>query len=306
MSRIRSSFAAAALAAILMLLAAHALGDVVIGPLSGTSADGNPVAVSTRLTVTGTLLTITLDNASSVNTSKTSDVLSSMYFDIKSVSGTTVFRPTLSYLSGTGTVYQVLKTGPDTLIGGSNLRATNNGDDTWQYRRMDAAAAPFLGFGIGTVGNNNYSPDNGFTPALVGQISFGIYRASGPNPNVTPGDGNLDGRLLVLNSATFTFGISGSTASGGAFTESDITPNFAFGFGTSPDSIIVVPEPASVVLACCCLVTLGLGARRRQWFTGQANRRMRLPSGSLTTNSRNPSACTAGAVAAAPAATMRA
>jgi len=290
MSRIRSSFVAAVLAAVLMILATHAFGDVVVGPLSGTSAAGNPIGAGARLTISGTLLTITLDNTSSVNTSKTADVLSSMYFDIRSLSGTSVFRPTLSYLSGTGTVYQVFKTGPDTLIGGSNLKAVNDGDNTWQYRSMNATAAPFLGFGIGTVGNNNYAPDNGFTPALVGQISFGIYRASGANPNITPGDGNLDGRLLVLNSAIFRFGISGTTAGGGSFTETDISPDFVFGFGTSPDSIVVVPEPGSLALACCCLVTLGLVAGRRQWLTGQANRRMRLPSGSLTTSSRNPSA----------------
>lgn len=294
LSRIRSSFAVAVLAAILMMLATHALGDVVVGPLSGTSADGNPIAVSAQLAVTGTLLTITLNNVSSVNTSKTSDVLSSMYFDIRSMSGTNVFRPTLSYLSGTGTVYQVFKTGPDTLIGGYNLRGVNDGDNTWQYRSMNAAGAPFLGFGIGTVGNNTYGPNNGFTPAIVDQISFGIYRGNGMNPNIAPTDGNLDGRLLVVNSGTFRFGISGTRAGGGSFTETDIAPEFVFGFGTNPDSVIVVPEPGSVVLVGGCLATLSLAIRRRQWLTGQAKRRIRLPSGSRATSSRNPSACTSG------------
>lgn len=295
MSRIRSSFAAAAVAAVLVLLATHAFGDVFVGPLTGTSADGNPIAVSAQLAVSGTLLTITLNNVSSVNTSKTSDVLSSMYFDIKSMSGTNVFRPTLSYLSGTGTVYQVLKSGPDTLIGGYDLKAVNDGADTWQYRSMNATVAPFLGFGIGTVGNNIYAPSNGFTPAIVGQIGFGIYRGNGMNPNIAPADGNLDGRLLVVNSGTFRFGLSGTTAGGGSFTETDISPEFVFGFGTNPDSVIVVPEPGSLVLVGGCLATLSLAIRRRQWLTGQAKSRMRLPSGSRATSSRKPSACTSGA-----------
>ena len=159
MSRVAASFAMAVLTAILVCLATHAFGDVVVGPLSGTSASGNPVGVTARLSISGTLLTITLDNTSSVDTSKTADVLSSMYFDMRSVSGTNVFRPTLSYLAGTGTVYQVFKNGPDTLIGGADLRAVKDGDNTWQYRSMNAATAPFLGFGIGTVGNNTYAPD---------------------------------------------------------------------------------------------------------------------------------------------------
>ena len=289
-SRIRSSLLFAALVTALTMFAACAFGGIVVGPLSGTSAAGTPVGVTASLVLSGTVLTITLDNTSSVNTTKTADVLSSMYFDIRSVSGTNVFRPMLSYLSGTGTVYQVFASGPDTLIGGYNLKAVNNGDNTWQYRSLDAAAPPFLGFGIGTVGNNNYAPDNGFTPAIVDQISFGIYRASGMNPNITPSDGNLDGRLLVWNTATFRFGVSGTAAGGGSFQETDIAPEFVFGFGTNPDSTIIVPEPGGLFLACGCLATLGLVAGRRQWFVGQAKRRSRLPSGSRITSSRKPSA----------------
>ena len=291
LSRIRSSLLFAAVATALTMLATCAFGDVVIGPLSGTSASGNPVGVSANLVLSGTVLTITLDNTSRVDTKKSADVLSSMYFDITSVSGTNVFRPTLSYLSATGTVYQVFKSGTDTLLGTYDLKATKNGDNTWQYRTMDPAASPFLGFGIGTVGNNNYSPNNGFTPAIVDQINFGIYRASGPSPDITPTDGNLDGRQLVWNRATFQFGVSGTTADGKSFTEANITPEFTFGFGTSPDSTLaLMPEPDGFVLVCSCLATLGLCACRRQWFVGQAKRRSRLPSGSRTTSSRNPSA----------------
>jgi len=46
---------------------------------------------------------------------------------------------------------------------------------------------------------------------------------------------------LVKDSATFVF--SGLTG----FTESDIQPEFAFGLGTAPDSLIT-PEPATMIL----------------------------------------------------------
>ena len=66
-----------------------------------------------------------------------------------------------------------------------------------------------------------------------------------------------DGKLLVKNSATFTFtGVSG-------FTEDDIAERFAFGLGTAPDSFLA-PEPSSVWLAIVGVVGVAALARRCQ------------------------------------------
>jgi hypothetical protein len=59
--------------------------------------------------------------------------------------------------------------------------------------------------------------------------------------------------ILVKDSATFVF--SGLTG----FSESDIVPEFAFGLGTAPDSLIT-PEPATMML----LVMGSLIVRKRK------------------------------------------
>jgi hypothetical protein len=111
--------------------------------------------------------------------------------------------------------------------------AVSVGDNTWQFRTLDAAMSPFLGFGIGTVGNANLAPNN-FQGSIVGGIDYSIY--TGDITTV-----NLDGTLLLSETATYTF--SGLTG----FREADISATFAFGLGTAPDSLLI-PEPTSVLL----------------------------------------------------------
>jgi hypothetical protein len=233
---------------------------------AGTSAAGNPVQFQADMTISGDLLTLDLFNTSPVSSRASADVLTSFYFDILDGSNN---RPTLNYLSGSGNVFLVLNDAPDvayeytpptppsivgTYVEGtnpSNLKAVNTGDYTWQFRTMDPSFAPFEGFGIGTVGNSGLSPNN-FNPLIVDQIDFAIYKDGDISPV-----GNLNGRFLVKDSATFTF--SGLTG----FTEADITPA-TFGLGTGPDSLISVPEPGTMALAATGLVTGGLGLLRRR------------------------------------------
>ena len=115
------------------------------------------------------------------------------------------------------------------------------------FRSMDETADPFLGFGIGTVGNNNLSPNN-FQGNIVDGIDYSIYAGEITTQN-------LDGQLLVKDTATFTF--TGLTD----FEEGDIGSAFAFGLGTKPDSLLV-PEPSIVLLLS--IGVLGVVCRRRK------------------------------------------
>lgn len=230
---------------------------------SGTSAAGNPVQFQAAMTIASGTLTIDLFNTSPVDSSAAADVLSSFYFDIFDGSS----RPTLSYASATGKVWQVISNAPDqpynytppAIAGGtgtytfangmppnpphvdSDLKGVKAGDQTWEFRPMNPLTAPFSGFGIGTVGNSGF-PGNGFNPAIVGNgstmIAFSIYR----DGNIVP-VGNLQNEFLVQNQARFSF------TNLGHFTESHIVPRVVFGMGTNPDSVIAVPEPGGLALA---------------------------------------------------------
>ena len=115
---------------------------------------------------------------------------------------------------------------------------------------------PLGSFWIGTVANNDLSP-NGFTPAVVGPsgndfINFGIYQGGDIDPN-----GVLNNKYLVKNTATFNFtGVSG-------YKETDIRPKAVFGLGTTPESIVVVPEPSTIVIASGAL--LAAWRRKAGW-----------------------------------------
>lgn len=198
---------------------------------SGLSGTGNPISMQATLTIVGDTLTIKLENNSPIASLSPNDILGSYYFDI--VDGANM-RPVLTYQSAIGDVYLTSRTQPDSLqTANANLAAFIPGDNTWQYKGMNPVLASFLGFGIGTVGNSNLSP-NGFNGNIVGGMDYCIYRGEVTTQN-------LDGRLLVKDMATFTFtGVSG-------FSEADISQNFAFGLGTAPDSLLI-PEPVSAAL----------------------------------------------------------
>lgn len=235
----------------------------IVFPVSGTSAQGNPVSFSATLAISGSTLTIQLDNGSPFNSTDAADVLTSFYFDIRS--GTN--RPTLNYTSASGSLFLVRSGTTDlpysytpqtyTQVSGSvsDIRAVNNGDHSWQFRTMNASSAPQLGFGIGTVGNNTFSP-NGFTPSIVGNgptmINFAIYRGGDIDPI-----GVLNNKYLVKNTATFTFtGLTG-------YTEANIVDKVVFGLGTNPDSTLTVslPEPGALALAAVAAVVVAAGRR---------------------------------------------
>jgi hypothetical protein len=229
-----------------ILFAAPAYGTVILSA-SGLSSANVPVDFEAQLSIAGDNLTVQLTNNSPVNSLNPNDLLGSFYFDIVDSFNN---RPTLAYVTATGDVYLADKNNPDTLqTAGANLKALLAGDNTWQYKAMNAVLVPNGGFGIGTVGNSSAAPNN-FMGSIVGGIDYSIYKG-----DITTS--NLDGKLLVNETATFTFsGVS-------AFTESNISPVFAFGLGTAPDSFMV-PEPSSFVLAALGLIGLVVWRRRKR------------------------------------------
>jgi hypothetical protein len=265
-SLLLSTIAAALAVAAVACAPRPAAGDVIF-MASGTSSLGTPVAFQAQFSIDGDNLKIVLDNLSPKDTTDAAEVLTSFYFDIWN--GTT--RPTLKYESASGFVFQV-KRGRDNDVPvyytpqryekaedkPSNLVATEKGDASWQFLEMDPAYAPNLGFGIGTVANNGLKP-NDFTAAVVGPagndfINFGIYRGGDINPS-----GVLNNKYVVKNTATFNFtGV-------GNYKETDIRPKAVFGLGTTPDSIVVVPEPSTIVIAASgVLLTAWRAGRRRK------------------------------------------
>jgi len=239
-----------AVAVAVMLYAAAPSGASVIQAVEGFSSLGTPVSFQAELTIAENTLTVVLENTSTVTSSAPSDLLSSYYFDIiKSGS-----RPTLTYVSASGDVWLTAKAAADVLqTAGANLKAVIAGDGTWAFNNTcNAALNPFLGFGVGTVGNNSppylIPTANTFNGSIVDGLNYSIYAG-----DVTTQ--NLHDKLLVKGPVTFTFsGVSG-------FSESDISSSFAFGMGTAPDGLMG-PEPAT--LAFLGFGAMGLLARRRR------------------------------------------
>ncbi|OHB58392.1 MAG: hypothetical protein A2173_08755 [Planctomycetes bacterium RBG_13_44_8b] len=213
---------------------------VVIHEQSTVSGIGTAVQLRAELAITGDILTVGLFNASAVSSKGPDDLLSSFFFDIIDGSGN---RPSLTYLDAVGDVYLTKKNHTDLLRDAdADLKADSRRDNTWQFKSFDPDVSPFLGFGIGTVGNSALSPNN-FNGNIVGGMDYSIYAG-----DVTTR--NLDGRLLVKSSITFTFaGLTG-------FTEADIAADTVFGLGTSPDMLVAAPEPATIALLCLGTVLL--------------------------------------------------
>jgi hypothetical protein len=216
----------------------------VVQAVSGYSVTGDPVSFEAHFTIDGDSLIVELYNTSAEATSSPDDMLCSYYFDIVNGAGE---RPTLTYDGATGQVWQTDRWSEDTMVDASaDLRATSAGQHTWEFREMEPTAAPYAGFGLGTVGNSDLSPNN-FHGNITGGFNYSLYAGD-------ISTANLDDYPLVKPRAEFMFhGISG-------FTEADISDVGVFGMGTGPDTLLSTPEPASGLL-------LGLSAlllRRRR------------------------------------------
>jgi hypothetical protein len=236
-------------------------------PVTGTSAAGRAVAFTAGLTFAGDELLISLSNVSPVESKAAADVLSSFYFDIRR--GTA--RPPLVLAEASGFVFHVRAGQPDqpeyytpqtfvTEAGrASDLVARARGDGTWLFRELDPHQAPFLGFGIGTVGNSGLAP-NSFNPHIVGppgnqMINFAIFAGTDIDPV-----GVLDATHLVHREIEFRF-----TGAAG-YRESDVVDLYSFGMGTGPDSLITIslPEPGGLALAGLGMLSFSLLAARRR------------------------------------------
>ena len=215
---------------------------------SGLSVKGTAVSFSADFAIVGDTLTLTLNNTSTTSSANPDDLLSSFYFDILNGGN----RPTLTYASATGDTYinNALQ------VAGQDLTSVtlpppppSGSPDAWVIDTMDATQSPFMGFGIGTVGNNNLTPNN-FQGSLVNGIDLSIYAG-------TITTANLQSNLLVKDTATFVF--SGLTG----FTEADVS-DVVFGLGTAPDSLLPeIPLPPAVWLFGSGLLGL-IGIARRK------------------------------------------
>lgn len=254
--------------------AAPSFGDVIYTSSNVIFSGTNAAGLSARATFTrdpgdSNVLRLLLENTSASPTMAPSELLTSVYFNVLSGTTTGTSAP-LTYQSASGQVYLALKSMPDKAAtyvpppppGGtvtypavptpSNLQALNPGDNTWQFKTGMSlvASQPPLAFGVGTVGNNSLTPNN-FNGNIVGGRDFGIYVG-----DVTTQNMNND--LLVKDSANFAF------AGFGNFDLSQISPHAVFGFGTSPECIISVPEPGTLSLAAFGLLAGLLTMRRRR------------------------------------------
>lgn len=211
------------------------------------SGSGMPVRLRAELTILDDILTVELSNLSTVSSPSPDDLLSSYFFDIVGSGGN---RPSMTYLAATGDVYLTAKDYTDLLWQmDADLKAENRGDGTWQYKVFDLQVSDFIGFGLGTVGNSDLSPNN-FNGNIVSGMDYSIYAG-----DITTR--NLSDRLLVKSGITFTF--SGLTG----FTEADVAAEFAFGLGTAPDSFVAVPEPATIVIMTISSLFLVLKKRKQ-------------------------------------------
>jgi hypothetical protein len=242
-------------------------GTSVIFEGTTTGSSGPLGARATFTTGTGGVLKLLLENTSPPPSGAPEDLLTSFYFNVLSGTTTGTSAP-LTYQSALGQVYVTLQDFPDfpakwdppippsttgtvtypvpPLL--SNLQAFNKGDSTWQFRDGLALAdtTPPLAFGVGTVGNSDFDP-YGFNGSIVGNDDFGIYVGE-------VSTANLDGYLLVKDSISFEF------AGFGGFNLAQISPYGVFGFGSSPEFVVTVPEPAGLVIA---LVGTGVCALER-------------------------------------------
>ncbi len=291
---LHSLAAAAALsaAAVVALATLPARGDILNTTTltsSGTSMSGTPIASRATLTISNSTLTVMLENTSSADSAFKSDPLTSFSLDFLKSGGV---RPTLTSMSGTGYAWQVFTAAPDVPVnysppspGGvipsgsgphlaSNLVATNTNDNSWQFKswalgpsQWDVTQFAQLGFGIGTAGNNGTTSGTFFTKFngnVVDGVDFGIYRAAGDLSSPTK---SLNGLVLVRNSATFVFTSPDLTG----FTVADVSPNYLFGFGTEPETVLT-PEPEAIALLGCAAAGVGVLAHLRR----RSRRRLQL------------------------------
>lgn len=297
--RVFGRFAPACTAAVLLaapFAASPCSATTITFTESGVSAAGTPLLVSARLDTAADAggpnnsLKITLRSFGPA-TVHPADVLTSFYFNLAEPG--TGDRPTLTYVSGSGRAYEVRTTGTDAAVSWmpnlasgagiwttsgsaasnpSDLVATVKFNEGWQFKTFDPPPAyPALGFGIGTVGNSKIGslvPGSTQTfdgPVVTGtapgsMINLGIY-STGTGTDIAPVPG-LDGARLVRTEAVFSFTSDKDLDS---LTTTWVQGNVTFGFGTSPDSVLL-PEPGSLSIAALggVLAAAGWQMRRRK------------------------------------------
>ena len=225
--------------------------------VSAGFASGDLSALAT-FSVSGSTLTVTLENTASVDVTAPEDVLTGVFFDISGFGGTlTPQSALLSSVVGTPVLFNSVTTQPGT--GHNNFAGVGDIGSEAGYR--DGASIEQAGTGdhaIGMVGMDDFM---GVTTrfdlddshdlqkgASLGGMEYGIVNASYTGGANHPLDG---ANALVTTSIIYTFG-------GFAGSESDIG-NIAFNYGTEFNPI---PAPGAAALAMIGFGAVGWLRRR--------------------------------------------
>jgi hypothetical protein len=237
---------------------------------SGTSTTGTAIAASVKFDVdtTANRLVVTLTNTAMSDVMAPADVLTAVFFDVKSG---LQFMPSTATIATGSAAYN-----GTTLV--NNAGAAVGGE--WEYLNNLSGAPQGSKEGIGSsgfgiFGNANFSGANLSGPVAVDGVQYGITSA-GDNLATTNGGINVP---LIKNSVIFklVFPCASNCAAGtnaASFDPSTSIFNVNFQYGTSlleanltPTAPGPIPEPATCLLFATGMAVMGrrLRSRRRRF-----------------------------------------
>jgi len=217
-------------------------------PITFTSSSGD-LSASVKFTISGGNLVATLTNTSTNDVLVPSDVLTGVFFNL---SGGASLTPITAIL-GAGSTVQFGGTDPGNSVGGE-----------WAFKQGLSGAPNGLPMGISSTGLGIFGPGDRFPgnnlqgPMEPDGLQYGITSA---NDNLLTGNAKVTGtQALIQNSVVFT--LSGLPS---GFDPSTAITEVFFQYGTSlSENPSLVPEPATIVLACISGLGAFLGIRRRR------------------------------------------
>jgi hypothetical protein len=236
---------------------------------SGTSTTGTALAASVKFDVdtTANRLVVTLSNTAMSDVMSPADVLTAVFFDVKSGLS---FTPSTATIATGSAAYNgtTLTNSAGSAVGGE-WEYLNNLSGAPQGSREGISSS-----GFGMFGNANFAGANLNGPTAVDGVQYGLSSA-GDNLATTNGGTNVP---LIRSSVIFklVFPCSMNCAAGtnaASFDPSTSIFNVNFQYGTSlleadltPTAPGPIPEPATCVLFATGVAVMGgrLRSRRRR------------------------------------------